>query len=191
MNTPIVVTAVSTTISLLMLWTLVHWLYRRYRVDLFRQKIFALRDELFDLGRAGVIDFDHPAYGLLRTTMNGFIRFGHRIAFLNLVLGRWGLEMYGKDPEAFQRAYKEACRDLTEEQQEKLNRLWMKVDFVVLEQLVFSSPLLLVTMVPLMFLVIIHLLGEAMISRVVSRWRVRRNIIEPLESLALRVGAVA
>ncbi len=67
--------------SLAGLVVLYFWLYRDYRIDLFRQRLFALRDELFDLARSGAISFDDRAYGLLRSTLNGFIRFGHRLTF--------------------------------------------------------------------------------------------------------------
>ena len=71
------------------LWVLFFWHYREYRVDNFRQRLFAIRDELFDLGRAGVIAFDHPAYGVVRTLINGFIRFANRIGVLSLLLHSW------------------------------------------------------------------------------------------------------
>ncbi len=61
------------------------------RLDIFRQRMFATRDSLFDYARAGNIGFDHPAYRLLRKSMNGFIRYGHRLSFFQLVVTfcRW------------------------------------------------------------------------------------------------------
>src|SRR5688572_19860233 len=61
------------------LWLLWTWLYRDYRIDLFRDRMFALRQDLFDLAAQGVIPFDHPAYGALRRTMNGFIRLADQV----------------------------------------------------------------------------------------------------------------
>src|SRR4051812_41355603 len=58
------------------LW-LIGW--RRYRLDVFRQRLFALRDELFDVAAAGEIDFNDFAYGGLRLLINSIIRFGHRV----------------------------------------------------------------------------------------------------------------
>jgi hypothetical protein len=49
------------------------------RLDCFRQKMFSVRDELFDYAADGNISFDDPAYILLRRQMNGMIRFGHRL----------------------------------------------------------------------------------------------------------------
>ena len=71
---------VSTLLSLAGLWVLACWFWGDYRLDAFRQRMFVLRDEWFDFADGGGISFDHPAYGLLRSTMNGFIRFAHRMA---------------------------------------------------------------------------------------------------------------
>jgi hypothetical protein len=90
MTTGPAVTALSTAISLAFMAYGCR-LYRNLTVDWFRQRMFALRDELFDLAAAGEIEFTHPAYTSLRTTMNGFIRFAHRMSLLNVILsaGVW------------------------------------------------------------------------------------------------------
>lgn len=56
------------------------------RLDELRQQLFAVRDEMFDYAAAGKISLDDPAYVLLRTQMNGFIRFGHQITLFRLVM---------------------------------------------------------------------------------------------------------
>jgi hypothetical protein len=56
------------------------------RLDELRQQLFAVRDEMFDYAAAGNISFNDPAYVLLRTQMNGFIRFGHQITLFRLVM---------------------------------------------------------------------------------------------------------
>jgi hypothetical protein len=48
--------------------------------------MFAIRDELFDYAASGKIAFDHPAYRLLRQSMNGMIRYGHRITFFQICM---------------------------------------------------------------------------------------------------------
>jgi len=57
-----------------------------YRLDAYRQKMFALRDELFDYARDGHISFDDPAYALLRNQMNALIRNGHQITLFRLII---------------------------------------------------------------------------------------------------------
>ena len=54
------------------------------RLDAFRQRMFALRDELFDYAADGNIGFDEPAYRLLRQSMNGAIRYAHHLTFFRV-----------------------------------------------------------------------------------------------------------
>ncbi len=61
------------------------WLQSDYACDSFRQKEFALRDEMFDFAASGAIAFNDPAYAELRLLMNRVIRFGHRITFWRVV----------------------------------------------------------------------------------------------------------
>lgn len=68
------------------LWYVVFWLYPDYQVDRYRQEMFALRDRLFDEALEGLVSFDHPAYGLLRGTINGFIRFAHRMSLPDVII---------------------------------------------------------------------------------------------------------
>ena len=42
--------------------------WRRYRLDLFRQNLFALRDELFDMAATGDLAFNDPAYNVCYAT---------------------------------------------------------------------------------------------------------------------------
>lgn len=51
------------------------------RLDSFRQKMFVVRDELFDYAASGKIEFNDPAYRLLRQSMNGHIRYAHQLTF--------------------------------------------------------------------------------------------------------------
>lgn len=67
------------------LWIFYFWFYQRYTVDNTRQELFAIRDEMFDFAAAGNISFDHPAYIMLRRTMNGMIRFSHKLNLITLI----------------------------------------------------------------------------------------------------------
>lgn len=79
------VTILSTLSSLLGLTYLAFWAFKQFRIDEFRQNVFRLRDELFDYARAGNIAFDHPAYTMLRSLMNGYIRFSDRISLVHFI----------------------------------------------------------------------------------------------------------
>jgi hypothetical protein len=67
-------------ICVIFAWQIV---YLPTTVDMFRQKIFCLRRELFLYMASGALASNHPAYTLLRTRMNGLLRFAER-----LTLGR-------------------------------------------------------------------------------------------------------
>lgn len=66
------------------LWLIIFVLRRRYCEDKFRDELFTLRDELFDYAAGGNIEFDHHAYTLLRTRMNGMIRYAHRASLMQI-----------------------------------------------------------------------------------------------------------
>lgn len=100
-----------------LLWLSIFYVYRRFTVDVFRQKMFEIRDELFDFAADGNIEFNNPAYKLLRTTMNGFLRYGHKVGLFELVIiasftknelikaqnisfdNKWDMVKIGLDPE--------------------------------------------------------------------------------------------
>lgn len=73
-------------VSIVCLVVLLFWLYKELANDAFREKMFALRGELFDEACKGVVSFDDEAYAILRTTLNGFIQFSHKTSFMQLIL---------------------------------------------------------------------------------------------------------
>ena len=67
-------------------WIAIFVFWRNYRIDKFRDQLFALRNELFDYAAQGGVSFDEPAYGILRNTMNGLLRYAERISFTHAIL---------------------------------------------------------------------------------------------------------
>src|SRR2546430_279357 len=78
--------------------------WRAYSRDSFRQKAFAIRDELFDFAAAGNVDFNDPAYTMLRTRMNATIRYSHRLTFGEAILPLLFMMLRHKDV-TFPRSY--------------------------------------------------------------------------------------
>src|SRR6185437_15030162 len=78
--------AIQFTLALLLVWITIFVFWRNYRIDKFRDDLFALRNELFDYAAKGGISFDEPAYGILRNTMNGLLRYAERISFTHTLL---------------------------------------------------------------------------------------------------------
>jgi hypothetical protein len=180
-------TALSTTLSLMALWALFHWLYRDYRVDLFRQRMFALRDELFELAASGRIAFDDPAYGKLRSMLNGYIRFAHRISvplLLSASRSRHALSQGAEEATALTTA----VRAQPPETAEFLARILSQTHWYVAEQLLLTSLLMWLVLVPIAVYVLMRTLGEKAL-RFMRRWPVWRwlksHFIEPMDSAAL------
>ncbi len=173
-------------ISLGALVIFIFWLNRDYSVDSFRQQMFALRDSLFDEAADGNVEFQSPAYGMLRSTMNGLIRFGHRLSLPHVIAVSFAIEKHMKEVEhsSFSDRFEENTNTLNAEQKAMLNSYRMKMNIILVRHLVLSSPLLLITViVPLMVSVSANLI----IGRVVRAFRLP---IDKLDSLALAEGEI-
>jgi hypothetical protein len=79
MNVPELSIIIQSHLTLIVLAFVIFGLWPGQRTDLFRQQMFAVRDELFDFAADENISFDDPAYILLRGLMNGFIRYAHNL----------------------------------------------------------------------------------------------------------------
>jgi hypothetical protein len=155
MNSQVGLTALSSVISLIGLSYLFFWRYRQYRIDLFRQEMFALRDELFDEAESGLIDFDHPAYGVLRNTMNGFIEFGHRLTFWHAVSFRLMVQEEENDKEAtFERAWNRASENLDKKTKERLIEYRKRMDLLAMKHVMYGTPEAHLILAPLAIFVI-------------------------------------
>lgn len=124
---------------------LIFWLYGDYSIDSFRQRMFVLRDELFDEARSGLVEFDHPAYGLLRGAMNGYIRFGHRLRLLEFLIFMITVRKEREDilssKFTFDRQWKKATSELNPATMDRLKDYRFKMNRMVLEHLLIRSPI--------------------------------------------------
>lgn len=129
------------------LWAFYFWFYWDYRIDKTRQELFSLRDELFDLAADGRISFHHPAYGLLRTTMNGMIRYTHRVDILHVLALLYASRHL--QVENFLARFNEEINPIEDKDvKEKLLKLFLRMNGVVGKHLILGSiPLLIVVAV--------------------------------------------
>jgi hypothetical protein len=183
MDTSAVLTIIGSTLSLAGLWWVAFSLYPQYRVDALRQGMFELRDKMFDASADGLIEFDHPAYGLLRKTMNGFIRFGHRLSMTSVV----GIVVFGPGPTegegSFDQKWNRAMQDLPEQTQARMNEFRQRMIYLVARHLVVSSPLLMLT-------VIVPLVTGAILRHWMA-WslQVMRSPLNRITSAAMECGS--
>jgi hypothetical protein len=178
-------TAIASLVSLLGLWILLFWFYRDYSIDKVRQEMFALRDQLFDEAEAGLIPFDHAAYGLLRSTMNGFIRFAHKLTLPDLlvlgVVDRFsGDEMSAE--QSFSIRFEAAIADLPSEVTTRLNTFQWRMNTILVKHLARSSPIIMLTViVPLLSWVALRFCLRQVMT-------ILRRQIDRLDTTAFAVG---
>jgi hypothetical protein len=176
-------------INLILLWILFFWLYRDYRLQYFRQQLFALRDELFDMALSNELRFDDPAYGQLRSTINGTIQYGHQLGFLQLVCLWW---FTNSDPVRIQNAnrYKErweaACNELSPSAQKNIQAMRQRLHFLILQQVVFTSFVLFATLFAFVLAVLLHYVQRSMLRRFKSLLTATRihDLVNALDSAA-------
>ena len=141
-------------------WLLCFWLVRDYRLSMFRQRLFEVRDALFDAAVEGVVPFNHPAYGMARQFINGLIRFAHRLnttTFISIMLVAWLYRSSSKMP-AFSVRLQEQCKTLpTQEARERVMAVYHQALYLVFAHLTYASPIFL----PLFLVVLVYVLAHA------------------------------
>lgn len=134
------------------LWWLWFIEYRQFRIDLLRQRLFSIRDELLNDAMNGELSVESKAYGMTRTTLNGMIRFAHDLSILRIVIG--SVIHRRMDRSAFAKRYaeemKEAIGELPSEAKKRLLSAHLKMHFAVADHLIRSSLLLWMPLLVLM-----------------------------------------
>lgn len=174
--------ALQSLISLALLFVLVFVLLDRHRVDVLRQKLFDIRDRLFDEGMAGRISFDSHAYRYTRTVVNGMIRFSHRIS-----LSRFGVAalLLTEDERA------DAKRDLTavfsasSEADRQLCGQYLTEANRALVRHLGTSPFSFLVLLPILAVFMGWLTGKSAVSAVVKHCKTQ---IARLDQLAYQEG---
>lgn len=186
--------ALASAVSIAGLLVLVYGLYRSYRIDKFRDQLFAIRDELFILGVEEKLAFSHPAYGLLRTTLNGFIRFGDRLSVLTLLCMGFGLNQADRDvltKDGFQEQWTRANVGLPDGVRAELQDMMRRMHEAVTEQLIFSSPLLVATIVPVALYLAAQHFGKVVRRQILAPFGAVQERVRDLDNVALAFGELA
>jgi hypothetical protein len=144
-----VVTILQSAVFLALLLVLVLKLWPSLRLDTFRQRMFVVRDELFDYAASGKIAFNDPAYRLLRQSMNGFIRYAHQLTFFRLCLTIMRWRIFDDKPEiSWALKWERALVQLGDENViNDLRGFHTRALSLVIERLVSGSPVLLVLLI--------------------------------------------
>lgn len=170
-------------ISLAFLAIFLFWFYRDYKVDSFRQDLFKLRDQLFDDAMKEGLDFDHPSYAVLRSAINGFIRYAHRINIFQVIALVAISDRKTKSREnSFNTRFEKNIGSLTEDQRKMLKKHKNAMNIVMLKHVLTASPLSLIFIfVPLGYVVKTHQVAAKFLKKY-------RPQINTLDSAALAHG---
>jgi len=126
-------------LGLVAIWALWYYLWRPQRVAAFRERLFALRDNLFDLAADGVIPFNHPAYTQLRMLVNGMIRFAHRATLPTLI---FAASQSRHAPANVFESWQKSVNGLPEVPREKVLEVYGRVSEAFAKQIFSGSPVL-------------------------------------------------
>jgi hypothetical protein len=125
------------------------WMVATIRLDCLRQKLFALRDQMFDYALAGNISFEDPAYVQLRNLMNGLIRYGHYMTITRSIfslLSRWAGDTMSKHD--WNDSWAKSVQRLhSEEVKKRMNRFHDDAMKITIKHIVSGSPVLLVVII--------------------------------------------
>lgn len=75
--------------GLVLLWALFYVYIRAYLLDNLRQKLFEIRDDLFDFAADGGIAFNNPCYRELRNDLNSLILFAGKLSLGRALAAYW------------------------------------------------------------------------------------------------------
>lgn len=126
------------------IWWLYFIEYKGYRLDATRQALFRVRDSLFEeaaCGKLGPEAFDSEAYGMMRTMLNGGIRFAHKISFWRIFGTIYADKRYRdrKASQEFDQRFENALRRLPYSGRKAILTARRDLHNVVIEHMVFSS----------------------------------------------------
>lgn len=130
-------------ISSLALLIVIWWLLAGYRADNLRDRLFALRDEMFLYAfDQGIIDT--AAHENLRLLMNGLIRYAHRVSLARLLLLDMSQRAFRIRPSAprIYTEWVEAVAALPPDEAEHMRNFHDAAIFSIMKHMVSGSPAL-------------------------------------------------
>jgi hypothetical protein len=133
---PVAYEQIMSLLGLIALWAFWYYLWKPQRVDTFRQKLFCLRSDLFDLAAEGIVPFDHPAYTQLRLLINGLIRFAHRASLPVLIVA---VAQSGNAPSDSLTAWLRNVQKLPENERKQLLAVYASVSVAFAKHLIGGS----------------------------------------------------
>ena len=161
----------SSWMSIMLIMFLLLPLYKSYRIDKFRYRMFRLRAELFDEAHKGEISFESDAYVMLREAINAFIRFGHKINLIRFVLFSIGLKTDDDTREPFSQRLKRNC---TKQQKEMMMSYYEQLNICVVKHMIVTPFPLIVLLIlcPIVPIIVLALILTKQTRKLLNRFKV-------------------
>jgi len=146
----------------LLLFIIFRILWRRYAVDRFREKLFGLRDVLFDLAlKKKNLNFESEQYQKIEDIINKTIRYAHNISLLDIIIFRILLKKRNIDIESYETNYiKEISRLINKLNDDlikkELEDIMNKYERAIIEYISIRSILFAITIISTAILIFIY-----------------------------------
>jgi len=180
----------SSTLAILAMWFAFDTGYRAYRQSLFRDRLFELRSDLFEVARAGLFGergFSDPVYCHMRRVLNGSIRFTHQMTLSRLLILLWSSRWW-LDHDLVDRRNAEFGRALADhkpEARERVKHIMRELDFAIVMHVVHINIVGFVLMSALDVAARCLHAQQAARSAIARKIVRNRKMLEPLEQDAL------
>ena len=161
----------SSWVSIVLIVFLLFPLYKNYRIDKFRHRLFRLRAELFDEARKGTISFENDAYIMLRETINVYIRFGHKLNLTRFVLFAFALKSDNGIREPFSERLK---KNAIKKQEGIMMSYYERLNICVIKHMIvtpFSLAVLLI-LCPILLIPVLVLILTKQTKKLLTRFKV-------------------
>lgn len=157
------INTVMAVLAAITLWWFFTGKYQEYRIDLTRQRLFSIRDELLDTAMDGKLDINSTAYCLCRKTINGMIRYCHKLSFWHVLIVFIGFRKQMKEiNHNYNKIIQKAHKDLSDEQRQLLNAIYSSMSEFILSRIICSSlPLMVLSRIILVVIRVFNLVRNA------------------------------
>lgn len=118
------------------------WMYlvaiRNLQDETTRQKLFNVRSELWDFAHLEKIDRRSDAYQILRTTLNGYLRYVHRLGLYQIIIMAIYCRLFDHR-QPYEDEFSKALNRLPSEQRNILKELRRRMALIILRHILITS----------------------------------------------------
>lgn len=182
-----VVAALTTTVGIALLFV-IYFLWRRLRLDIFRDNLFRLREGWFDLALDpdSTLQFDSHLYRSVEQSLCGMLQFAHRVSFSFVILVKIGesIQNIETDVEPIEQIAKNVKQIPDEYTRTTAVEIWTGIPMAILKHMMFTSLVFLfLTSIKFVLLLLRERPTQAARERLVKQ---NEPVLEKIETTAYR-----